>query len=233
MKDESGNVLFLILIAVALFAALQYAMTRGSQNNMTGDRERNSLAADQIIRYGQGLRRGVELIRNAGYSENLLSFDHPDLTGYNNASALSETEVFSLQGGGVTYETPKSSWQTTQTDWYFSGETCVVRVADYDVDCHTDGEPELIAFLPNIRLDVCRSINDHGGVFMLNDAPPVDDGDAWTGAAFAGTFADGERIGEDGSNVPNALAGREFGCFEGGGAPAGGTYTFYQVLMAR
>ena len=68
---------------------------------------------------------------------------------------------------------------------------------------------------------------------MVNNAPPQDADDAWNGTTFIGTFANGERIGETSGGAPNALAGREFGCFEGAGTPASGTYTYYQVLMAR
>ena len=57
MHSSRGNVLFLILIAVVLFAVLAYAVTKSSRNgnaNTSGDKA--NLAASQIVQYITGLK---------------------------------------------------------------------------------------------------------------------------------------------------------------------------------
>lgn len=228
MRNDSGNVLFLILIGVALFAALQYAMSRGSQVNMTGDRERNSLAADQIIRYGMELQQAVELIMANGHSENQLSFEHPDLNaGYVNANATDETKIFHIAGGGATYQPPKTAWQTTPTDWFFSGQTCIPQVGDYDMDCQANGRSELIAFLPNVTQGICNMINRKAGI---GDVIPQDGANAWIASNhFNGVIQTGAVI----RDPSNTFSGQKIGCFEGQNIPAAGSYNVYIVLLAR
>ncbi len=64
MKNSSGNVLFLILIAVALFAALSYAVTQSTRSgggNATS--EQVQLRATQLITYMTGLQNQVVRMR--------------------------------------------------------------------------------------------------------------------------------------------------------------------------
>lgn len=228
MRNDSGNVLFLILIGVALFAALQYAMSRGSQVNMTGERERHSLSADQIIRYGMELQQAVEIIMANGYSEGDISFEHADLNAaYVNANASDATKVFSINGGGANYNPPKPSWQTSAAPWFFSANTCVPQIGDYDNDCINNGNPELIAFLPNVTQGVCTLINKKAG---LDAAIPQDLNDAWDAATYyAGSPASGDAI----NDAANSFSGRKIGCFQGGNIPLVGSYNAYIVLLAR
>ena len=229
MRNDSGNVLFLILIGVALFAALQYAMSRGSQVNMTGDKERNSLAADQIIRYGMELQQAVEMIMANGYSENELSFEHVDLNaGYANSNAADATEIFSIAGGGATYQSPKTSWQTSAAEWFFTGQSCVPQLGDYDDDCVNNGNPELVAFLPNVTQGICAMINRKSGI---GDVTPQDSSNAWThNAYFSGSFTDAEAVAD---GATNSFSGKKIGCFRGGNVPSTTSFNAYIVLLSR
>ncbi len=70
---DSGNVLFLILIAVALFAALAYAVTSSSRSG-GGDisKEKASALASQILNHGIAVRTAVTRMTMNGIApENL------------------------------------------------------------------------------------------------------------------------------------------------------------------
>ncbi len=72
---EQGNVLFLILIAVALFAALSYAVT-SSMRGTGGDTKAESveLRAAQILQYGAGLRAMTQKMVLMGLTPETIRF---------------------------------------------------------------------------------------------------------------------------------------------------------------
>jgi hypothetical protein len=69
-KRESGNVLFLILIAVALFAALSYIVTTSSRSGAgTISPEKAKLQAAEVLNHFQTFNQGVQrLLTTAGCS---------------------------------------------------------------------------------------------------------------------------------------------------------------------
>ena len=59
MKKENGNVLFLILIAVVLFAALSYAVTQSSRGGGSVANEQADLQASRLMNYSAMVKTAV------------------------------------------------------------------------------------------------------------------------------------------------------------------------------
>lgn len=235
---ESGNVIWFIMLAIALTAALTMTLTRGSDSGgQTGDVERARVQASEIMRYASGLERAIDqmILRGVGQSE--LSFENNFASGYQNARCPNPGDacrVFGPGGGAQAYMKPRREWLDMAQDtrplyeeWYITGHVCVEDVGSGGAGCESDGNgahEDLVLFLPWVKEDICRQIN-----IILGRAgdPPVEVG-AWPSAntKFQGTYADGEIL-----NQPGLASGCIAG--SGGNTPPGGTFAYYHVLIAR
>ena len=241
---ESGNVLFLILIAVALFAALSYATTSGNRssagkNNINA--ETTALKASQIMQYATYIEQTVMKMRLRGVSDEALCFDS-DAWGHNDydqpSCVDSRNSVYLATGGGGggTWAPPPGE-TNDGSPWYISGEVCVPGIGTFQGDaCDADGissSEDLTMILPGILKDVCIKINEKLGIPNPGGLPPVDSSGSVIPAGepkFTGVYADGEAIDSGGGGGdPATLRHQTYGCAE---APAG-VYNYYHVLIAR
>lgn len=235
---RAGSALLWILIAVALFAALGFAVTRGIRGGgeevIASDVARTR--AIDIIQFANGLRGAVRNLRVEGIAAQAVSFETPLLAGYNNAGCT-EAACRVFGGGGVAYREPPADWfdsaQSAQPlfgQWYFPANLCVEDAGSGGAGCNADGEDneDLVAILPWLRREICVEINEKLGIANPGGNPPVEVGNGWTlaGTKFTGSFADSEILSQSGQGA---------GCFAGNGAamPPAGSYAFYQVLLAR
>lgn len=106
--SQSGNVLFLILIAVALFAALSYAVTSSTRSGGASvSPEKYKLIASQIQQYGATLSSAIVRMRvSNGCSDTDVDFylDGVTHTAYQHSpDAAIKCKIFHPQGGGVSY----------------------------------------------------------------------------------------------------------------------------------
>lgn len=225
MINERGNVLFLVLIVAALFAALSYAVTQSSDGSGSSiDYERNEILASDILRYSKTLEQAVSTILNNGHSENDISFAHDDLTGYGTYGDSPETEVFNPLGGGVTLRTFP---QATSDEWIFTGANVVEYVGGYTSWASCDAScADLLVILTNIDEDLCMQINDLLGEPNPSGAPPREASNI-SFDKFTGAFTKTYRIDNDSTS---AFDGVRSICFE---SQNEGGYHFYHVLYAR
>ena len=82
MNSEKGNALFLILIAVALFAALSYAVTNSGRGGSGIDREQADILAGQVMQSIAGFQshlQRLEIIQ--GYDQVTLNDAAPTSSG--------------------------------------------------------------------------------------------------------------------------------------------------------
>ena len=96
-QSERGNVLFLILIAVALFAALSYVVTQSTRSGGgSTEREKNILSSAQMTQYPTALRTAIIRQVLGGVAIETVLFNAPGTFG-----ASTNLEVFHPSGGGA------------------------------------------------------------------------------------------------------------------------------------
>ncbi len=115
---SSGNVLFLILIAVVLFASLSYAVSNTNTNSAGNvSAEKAELASSQIVQYSAMLQNAILRIKTLNNCTDFqISFWHNSNGDgsedggddfYNNKSPNDHScHVFDKNGGGAVYMTP-------------------------------------------------------------------------------------------------------------------------------
>lgn len=233
-RKESGNVLFLILIAVALFAALSYVVTQSTRSGGgSTEREKNILSSAQMTQYPTALRTSVIRMILGGTSVENIVFNDPADFG----TLSTNTLVFHPNGGGATFQQAPadlSASGNSSLEWSYN--------ANFEVDgigMNGSGGNDLIAFLPGVGSGVCRQVNEELGLdttdcsALTSGVPDV----ALTAAdvtenmdddyTFPGTATDTI----DGSTGCTTIFSRQAsGCFHN---TNGNTFTFYSVLLER
>jgi hypothetical protein len=222
---EEGNVLFLILIAVALFAALSYAVTSSTRSQGDGGKEGTLITSASITQYPASV--SMEM-RQMEASVEDVRFNKPSEFANLPSTAMG---VFHPDGGGATYSAPpKDAMNEGKAgEWFFNAELEVP-----DIGTTNEGRPDVIAYLPGIKKSVCSKINLEYG---LGSSVPILSSDQ--AAAYTKNMVnDGvsDYIVPD-TDVPDiddgagAFRGQPFGCFQNGGGQ--GDYVYYHVIAER
>lgn len=241
-QTESGNVLFLILIAVALFAALSYAVTQSSRSG-GGDagKETNLVASAQLTQYPAGVRTSIiRMVVSDNVDVTTLRFNPPSDFAAGCATATTQALcVFHPNGGGAIFDQapPDMMEDGNPGPWTFNGDFEIVNIGTSDA---ADGDGnEIIAFLPGIKKAVCEKINSELGManvpVITTTVAGVDD----TTAGYLRMMDDGVGVsstqivlgtgGAAGSNIAD-FDGQPYGCFRN---TAAGDYVYYHVLVER
>lgn len=231
-SSEQGNVLFLILIAVALFAALSYAVTQSTRSG-GGDagKETSLVNSSTITQYPASVKTAiVRMIVSNGVSVDTLLFDPPS-----NFTALTTPEqaqaVFHPNGGGASYSLAPSSVMASASPgtWHFNSQNQILNIG---TDTADNTANDVIAFLPGVSLSICTRIHTQLGISTAfataNTADETginDTADMVKATSGIGTYAAGKVIG---GATATALTGQPQGCFKNGTA-----YTYYHALVER
>lgn len=223
-KSEKGNALFLILIAVALFAALSYAITQSGRGGGGIDREQALIAASQLTQYAAGLRTTVTRMAITGSGTTAINF----------GTSADDDDVFDTSGGGaIEQEIPSGAAATATSSYEYLDATHATDgwyIEGIGADTQTSGR-EVMVVADDINATVCGEINrglgldETSSATILTEATAVDLSTALSGAGAAnnaGTFA----IYND-QTTPNPQA---FACVLNG---SGGDYTYYHALIEQ
>lgn len=247
-KNAAGNIIFIILIAIALFGGLSFALTKGFQgaNETRITKQQAKAAATAIIKYGTDIQLAISRMQlNNDCSEEQISFERAPFDGsdtlYVNPNSPTDfsCHVFHPNGGGISYQVPSKDWlddaQSAQGDFGYQVfvSECVNSIGSSGTgtSCNAEGNDvpysELVFFTPYLKLDICNSINKLLG--YDESTPLKDNSTLWADLyKFKGTFRTSVvAIGPDG------WQGTMNRCLEGDVNPPAGTYHYYQVLVPR
>lgn len=221
--SEHGGALFLILIAIALFAALSYALTLSSRSGQSNiSTERAKLAAGEMIQHSNAVHQALKTLLVKGCTDETISFESPEtgVTYRNNSSPTDRRcDVFHFYGGSTKYVGLPQGAQTLDTtadDWYFTGSISYEGIGT--------GAPELSMYAEGLQKDVCMQINNLLGIPNDGSDAPDDetDADVFTGSYPAATPQN--TLGEEAA----ALKGQQSFCRKDGT-----NYFFHKVLITR
>lgn len=230
---EKGNVLFLILIAVALFAALSYAVTQSTRSGGgSTEKETNLLNSASLTQYPTSLRTAVVRMILNGADLDDIGFDPPSGFSGNSTAFL----VFHPDGGGAVFQQAPSDAMSSNSSgaWYYNGNFEVGEIGQSGA-----GGNDLIAFLPGIGQSICKKLNEELGVTVtgsptytgIPDFNATTDADITDSHLAAESFPTTDR--QDITGTGNAFTGKAAGCFYDSTMAAGSQFVFYAVVLER
>lgn len=196
-QNQRGNVLILIFIAVALFAALSYAVSDGMRGGgSTITKEQARIGAGDILRSFQAIKEGYSYLINQGCSIDDIAFDNPATTNLN-------CQIFHVQGAGVSFPSQLEKYQVTPIAAPDTAQTGTFvlnnAVAIQNLGTSTAERQINLNF---VNADICESVNKQLGYDFTSvpaaDSTPTygDDVTEFAGrtAGCHGTAATGSQI---------------------------------------
>ena len=233
-RNESGNALFLILIAVALFAALSYAVTQSGRGSGTVDKETALIAAAQITQYPAALRSTVTRMVITGTGVSAIRYDTTSGVG-----------VFAADGGASTNQAPPGNIGTitlggldgaTNNAWGYKDTSDALNgyyITGVGTDTTVSGAGrDHLAYLSGLTATVCQQTLKGLGLSttLVGQTAAVD---FTTNLGEGGNVANGA-AGVGSANFFNAtgMSGNSFACTSNGTAAAG-PYVYYHALVEQ
>lgn len=233
-SKQTGNALFLILIAVALFGALSYALTQSSRGGGgNSSKEQATLLAAQVVSTANTIQQGVMRFSMIGSTASTIETNTPTnkccagsgtANNYANFCTTGANCLFAPEGGGLSAPSlPRAAFDTTITSIpafsitsIFSGPNSHNGI-QFDglhpgfgapftpvVDIGTNSADDLLEIYP-LKQEVCLAINKGLGISGIPDSA--------------------------GSDIGGAMAGKESGCIDWFGDDT--MFMYYHVLIAH
>jgi hypothetical protein len=242
-KSQKGNILFIILIAIGLFALLGSVVMDGeSTTNKIGE-DKAKIYAQDIISYANAMETAVQNMLARGVSETDLCFDFDVYPGGDDGyehAACSDTKnrVFHPDGGGASYKIPPAIYfdQSYASDLRAGSYLFSASAEAYDVPLTTAlTNTELLLYVFGLQKNICIQINNLLNIGLKNADPPIEQSSLainnssirFTGSYTANSF-------DIGTPTTNEIKGKNAACVQSsntGNFPDG--YVAYFVLHAR
>ncbi len=161
-KQQSGNALIYVLIAIALFAALSFVLRRQTDTSEAGvvNQEQTELYAAQLISYSAQVKSSVEQMLFSGAFPEELTFFVPGDAHYDNEATYRNIyKIFHPAGGGLSIKPlppeirgGNGSEPSPDPGWYLGRFN--------NVEWTKTASADIILVAYKITRPVCEAIND-------------------------------------------------------------------------
>lgn len=225
-KTQAGNALFLILIAVILFATLSFALTGSSRTGAgNADNESGQIYATQLNQYPALVRSQILRMRANKVEIEQLEFNLPSDFG---SISNQKFSVF-YPGSNAAYalSAPALMANAQQGRWFFN-----LNFEINNIGSNSPGNMQgndLVAFLPGLKANICQRVND---LFNLSTIPSVNSGAYYTQSIdymdHSYSLPASETVIGD-TNL-SELDAQPFGCFL---ETSNNVYIYYFTLIER
>jgi hypothetical protein len=226
-RRERGNILFAILIAIGLMAALSIAVTEGFSGAKSTSDQEMKLHAEKILRYADSVKRAVQFMyATKGISETEFLFAHSkNHTDYGDDLSVSpELQVFGTTGGGASFWWPIPDGINDGSPWDFTGRTLAPEVG-------VNLTQDLMIYLPNITEEFCRAVNGIAGYEDGHTIPLDQSGCGFSGTLkWANTYGSTFNSFSSDFDADGFITPMPYGCVQ---CDADNLYYFYYVLHER
>ncbi len=241
-SPQSGNVLFYILLCIALFAALGYAFSRGGTGGaQTISDEKAKLVAAELIAYGNLVADTVSKLRLRGCTESVFEFSTSDYqlsdgtnanTINSNAPSDGKCSLFDIRGGNITPKIFKEGFNGVSSG--ANSKPGHARFRAFQVaNIGTTGASgtasanDLIISFSFLDKNICLAINKILGIDNPGGDPPVPTSTSLSGVSL---YTNGSYVGP-GIIGSAELDGKKSFCRSTTTAKT--SFSFDQVLLAR
>lgn len=193
MKTQQGNALFIILIAVALFAALSYAVTQSGRGGGTAQRESDTIAAAQLSQFLGLLNSAVMRMNVSGTAMTAIKIYNGTNGDCGSAYQLCATGtdyLFAPDGGGVSISKfPAGDFKATNKGFALPNQPATFNTTNMWADCNEGlgdwgygtSAPDRGFFFLNLSKGVCTAYN------KALKIPGIPNEDAAADAALTGS----------------------------------------------
>ena len=240
MRSQRGNILFLILLAVVLFAALTYAVTsstRGSGRDASKESLQSTVA--QISNFGMSVRAALlRMTTTGGFQPWQIDYSKANFTvaGANTTSCTtSACKLHDPAGGAIGgYTIPSNLWGDATTCGYITGWKGQYYFQNISVKgLKVDTERDLMLMYPGVSKALCIAVNDANGVANPGGNPPVDTAISMT--PYGGNLT--QEIATTGAvslgDEEASITGKQMFCAEYNYSGNPGCYNLYFSLIER
>lgn len=150
---QSGHALWLVLIAVMLFGALSYVISRSDK--MAAEEEKLLMASAQVTQFPAAIRTAMARLAAAGVALEDMDF---------NEMGTSPQSIFYSGGGGVAYQKPPYLIGS-QTEWRFKTKSRD-NTGWFIAGIGTDGAEgkDIFAYISGVSVALCEELNRNTGL---------------------------------------------------------------------